>query len=154
MKHNFKLQLSWSSADSDDNTKHAKTFKNHHVSVAGKPVLALSAAKAFKGDSSLHNPEDLLLASLTSCHMMSFLYCCAQAQIEVLSYKDDAEALLAVNADGSGRITTVLLNPVVEIVDPTQQELALSLHDKAHELCFIANSCNFKIVYNAIVKIA
>jgi organic hydroperoxide reductase OsmC/OhrA len=142
-KHAFKATLNWS----DEGTNE----KSHTVSIEGKPNLALSAAKAFKGDPALYNPEDLLLTSLMSCHMMSYLYCCAVEKITVVSYKDNAEAILETQGNGSGRITKVTLHPEVIISEPEKVALALALHTKANQLCFIANSCNFEVDHNAKV---
>ena len=84
--------------------------------------------------------------------MMSYLFVCSQNNIEVLSYKDHSEAILEVNANGSGRITKIILNPIIKIKDRSQSKLALSLHQKANELCFIANSCNFPIEHHATIE--
>ncbi|MDM1501179.1 OsmC family protein [Myroides marinus] len=123
--------------------------KSHTIKIEGKDILSISAAKAFKGDPTLLNPEDLLLSALTSCHMMSYLYVCQQNNIEVLTYEDNSEATLILNDDGSGRITKVVLNPIVRIKDTSKRELALQLHIQANKLCFIANSCNFEIEHHA-----
>jgi organic hydroperoxide reductase OsmC/OhrA len=128
--------------------------KSHSISIAGKPVIHVSAAKAFKGDPALYNPEDLLLSSVVSCHMMSYLYVCSQNGIEVLSYTDEAEATLKVLEDGSGRFIAIKLNPKVCISNKEKTEEALSLHKKANELCFIANSCNFPILHFPTCEIA
>jgi len=80
---------------------------------------------------------------------MSYLYCCAQAKIEVCSYTDQAEAILDLQPDGSGRISKVILHPQVVIADPKQLDQALSLHSEANKLCFIANSCNFPVEHQA-----
>src|SRR6187402_3371585 len=109
MKHLFKAQLNWTSKQSPSEELKKFYSKNHQIKIEGKPVLDVSAAKAFKGDPSLYNPEDLLLSSLVSCHMMSYLYVCSQNGIEVLEYSDDAEATLEVNPDGSGRFVEVRL---------------------------------------------
>ncbi|GGF01793.1 peroxiredoxin [Chishuiella changwenlii] len=148
-KHLFKVGLDWK-MDSTNASK--KCSRNHQLSIEGKPILDVSAAKAFKGDPSLYNPEDLLLSSVTSCHMMSYLYCCTQHNIEVVAYTDNSEAFLEVNEDGSGKIVKVILNPVVTIADINQSELAKSLHIKANQLCFIANSCSFPIEHHATIK--
>ncbi|MCW2120072.1 OsmC family protein [Flavobacterium sp. 7A] len=142
-KHLFKAQLQWFS-NKKETTRYVK---NHTVFIEGKEILNVSAAKAFKGDPSLYNPEDLLLSSVVSCHMMSYLYVCAQHQIEVISYSDAAEATLEVLENGSGRFVEVRLFPQVVIRNEEQIALANELHTRANELCFIANSCNFKIVH-------
>ena len=139
-KHLFKAKLNW-------NANPKTYFKNHQIAIEGKEILNVSAAKTFKGDASLHNPEDLLLSALVSCHMMSFLYVCSQNGIDIISYQDNAEATLEVTENGSGRFIEVRLHPKVVIQQPEKIAEALSLHTKANELCFIANSCNFKIVH-------
>ena len=149
MDHLFKVALNWMKKDNISSSLSRIYTKSHHISIEGKPDLEVSAAKAFKGDPNLYNPEDLLLSSLTSCHMMSYLYCCAQHKIEVISYQDHSEATLQVNPDGSGKIVKVDLFPDIIISDSSQIELAISLHKKANELCFIANSCNFPVYHHA-----
>lgn len=148
-KHLFKVVLNWNLKPTENSKKYSR---NHQINIEGKPIINVSAAKAFKGDANLYNPEDLLLSSLTSCHMMSYLYCCNQNNIQVISYSDNAEAFLEVNEDGSGKIVKVVLNPVVKISDITKKELAESLHKKANQLCFIANSCNFLVEHNAVTQ--
>ncbi|KAF2328396.1 MAG: OsmC family protein [Flavobacterium nitrogenifigens] len=150
MKHLFKTQLNWTSKKEDSSIK--KYSKTHQIKIEGKPILDVSAAKAFKGDPELYNPEDLLLSSLVSCHMMSYLYVCSQNGIEVLEYSDSAEATLEVNQDGSGRFVEARLYPKVKISNSDQIELALELHQKANQLCFIANSCNFSILHHAVCE--
>jgi len=90
---------------------------------------------------------------LVSCHMMSYLYVCSQNGIEVLEYSDNAEATLEVAADGRGRFVAVQLNPKVKISNSDQIELAIELHKKANQLCFIANSCNFPVFHNVTCEI-
>jgi len=152
-KHLFKAKLNWTSKQNKEESTKRFYNKTHQIQIEGKPVLDISAAKAFKGDPELYNPEDLLLSSLVSCHMMSYLYVCSQNGIEVLNYSDNAEATLEVNEDGSGRFVEVRLNPKVTITNLDQVELALELHDKANQLCFIANSCNFPVLHNASCEV-
>jgi organic hydroperoxide reductase OsmC/OhrA len=149
MKHLFKAEAKWTAVQDKEGSSKRFYSKSHKISIEGKPVLNVSAAKAFKGDPELYNPEDLLLSSLVSCHMMSYLYVCSQNGIEVLEYEDNAEAVLEVSSDGSGRFTEVRLNPKVKISNQDKIELAIELHKKANELCFIANSCNFPVLHHA-----
>ncbi|MDX6190548.1 OsmC family protein [Flavobacterium sp. Fl-318] len=151
-KHLFKATAKWTSKQNPELTSRFYS-KSHTISLEGKPILEVSAAKAFKGDPSLYNPEDLLLSSLVSCHMMSYLYVCSQNGIEVLAYSDNAEATLEVNPDGSGRFTEVRLNPKVTIANSDKVEVAVALHKKANQLCFIANSCNFPVVHHASCEV-
>lgn len=141
--HIFKAQAEWNLSGFSEK----KNRKTHTISLEGKPFLEISAAKAFKGNSELYNPEDLLLSSLVSCHMMSYLYVCEKNNIQILNYSDNAEGILEVASDGSGRFVEVRLHPNVKIANQNQIELALSLHAEARKLCFIANSCNFSILH-------
>ncbi|WP_223583322.1 OsmC family protein [Sphingobacterium sp. GVS05A] len=150
-KHYFKAGLTW--FYQEQSTSLPKVYnKSHRISFQGKADLQVSAAKAFKGDPRLYNPEDLLLSSLVSCHMMSYLYVCSKNNIEVISYTDNAEAVLETSPDASGRFVQVDLFPEVVISDPDKIALAASLHHEANQLCFIANSCNFPVRHHAICR--
>ncbi|PXY45043.1 OsmC family protein [Flavobacterium hydrophilum] len=151
-KHIFKAAINWNSKQNQEQSERKFYSKSHKILIEGKPVLNVSAAKAFKGDPELYNPEDLLLSSLVSCHMMSYLYVCSQNGIEVLEYSDHAEAILEVASDGSGRFTEVRLHPNVVIANADKVQEALDLHTKANQLCFIANSCNFPVLHQANCK--
>jgi organic hydroperoxide reductase OsmC/OhrA len=148
-KHIFRAKLDWIFSEK----KGAINNKNHIITIEGKDILNVSAAKAFKGDPDLYNPEDLFLTSVISCHMMSYLHVCKQNGIEVLSYTDNAEATLEVSPDGSGRFLEIKLNPRVCISKKENMDEALSLHKKANQVCFIANSCNFPILHFPICEI-
>ncbi|MFQ3238817.1 MAG: organic hydroperoxide reductase OsmC/OhrA [Olleya marilimosa] len=154
INHTFKATINWT-INEGESTQNPRTFsRNHKVTIANKiSDLSVSAAKPFRGDDALYNPEDLLLSALASCHMMSYLYVCAQHNIEVVSYIDHAEGDLEVNTSGSGSFKMVRLKPVVSIKDASQKELVKSLHTKANQLCFIANSCNFPIVHEATIVV-
>ncbi|WP_282122462.1 OsmC family protein [Algibacter mikhailovii] len=153
-QHIFKAKVNWQLV-THETTQNPKGFsRNHVVTIPNKKApLEVSAAKPFRGDETLYNPEDLLLSALASCHMMSYLYVCAQHHIAVLNYEDHAEAILDVDGSGSGRFKKVTLHPVVMIQDATKKELAKSLHAKANALCFIANSCNFPVEHQAEIYI-
>ncbi|MFT6810395.1 MAG: organic hydroperoxide reductase OsmC/OhrA [Saprospiraceae bacterium] len=123
----------------------SSSSKTHTTLIKGKLPLVISAAKEFKGDGTKYNPEDLLLTALTSCHMMSYFYVCQQNNIDLISYEDEAEGILSLNKDASGAFSLVTLRPKVQISEGNHLQLAKELHKQAHELCFIANSCNFEI---------
>ena len=145
--HLFKAQLNWTSEPKEGIIFSKRYTKTHQIAIEGKELIQLSAAKVFKGDPNLLNPEDLLLSAVVSCHMMSYLYVCSQNGIEVVSYQDNAEATLEVSHDGSGRFVEIRLYPKVVIKQQDRIEEANHLHTKANALCFIANSCNFPILH-------
>jgi organic hydroperoxide reductase OsmC/OhrA len=152
-KHLFKAKLNWNSKRDSITANTRKFTKSHFIAIEGKELLQVSAAKAFKGDPELYNPEDLLLSSVVSCHMMSYLYVCAQNGIDIVSYQDQAEATLEVLENGSGRFIEVRLFPHVIVRNKEQIAEALLLHQEANKLCFIANSCNFPILHQATCEV-
>lgn len=145
MQEEFTAQLAWTRDP-------ATNIKSHSIHFVADKSIQVSAAKKFKGDASLLNPEELILSSLMSCHMMSYQYVCAQAGITLLAYEDQATLTLTVAADGSGRITHATLHPTCTIAATDAIALATQLHDQAHQLCFIANSCNFPIKIKPLIK--
>nr|WP_321244443.1 OsmC family protein [uncultured Psychroserpens sp.] len=149
-KKEFKVQAKWSAKDALDVSVNGKT---HQVFIDDKSPLTISAAKAFKGDATKYNPEDLLLSALSSCHMMSYFYVCAQNGIELIDYSDEAIGILELKPDGSGAFTSVELHPLVTVSNKEMIDKALELHKEANKLCFIANSCNFPIEHRAQIKV-
>ncbi len=127
--------------------------RNHEILIEGKATLLGSADPSFHGDKTVHNPEDLLLASLSACHMMSYLHVCVKAGIVVTDYIDNATGIMTVNKDGSGQFIEVTLNPAVIIADEMHLAKANESHHEANKLCFIANSVNFPVKHNAESRI-
>lgn len=154
LEKEFKVQTQWSSLKETKNFELFSNSRTHKVYIDGKDSLTISAAKVFKGDETKHNPEDLFLAALSSCHMMSYMYLCKKHHITLLDYKDETLGKLKVNKDGSGAFILVELNPIVTILEKNEIDLAIKLHKEANRLCFIANSCNVPITHNPQVLIA
>ena len=151
--HRYSAELVWTGNRGDGTAHYERYGREYSVRMDGKPDLAGSADPVFRGDAARHNPEDLLLAAITGCHMLSYLALCARSRICVLAYSDNAEAVMATTPDGGGRFTSATLHPRVVIRDAAQRERALALHDKAHAHCFIASSCNFPIRHVATVDV-
>lgn len=148
-QHIYKTLLRWT-GNIGEGTRTYSAYERSHTIVAGeKPELLCSSDPAFRGDNSKYNPEELFLASLSSCHMLWYLHLCATAGIVVTYYSDDATATMIENNDGSGRFTEVVLHPKVTITDASQIGTARELHHKANQMCFIANSCNFPVRHEA-----
>lgn len=147
--HHYKLTLKWTGNKGTGTSGYRAYDRNHEILIEGKTTLLGSADPSFHGDKTVHNPEDLLLASLSACHMMSYLHVCVKAGIVVTDYVDHATGILVVNPDGSGQFIEVTLNPTVTIADESQLTKANELHHEANKLCFIANSVNFPVRHNA-----
>ncbi len=149
--HKYHLQIEWT-GNTGVGTREYKSYeRSHTISSEGKPTLQGSADPAFLGDLHAWNPEDLLVAALSSCHMLSYLHLCTVAGIVVLSYQDDAEGTMSLES-GVGRFTNVTLHPTVTISDASKSDLAHQLHEKAHKQCFIANSVNFAVESQPAIK--
>lgn len=146
--HNYKLTLKWTGNKGTGTSSYRAYDRSHLISVDNKVEIKGSSDPVFHGDKTLHNPEDLLLASLSACHMMSYLHVCVKNGIVVTDYTDNATGIMKVNDDGSGNFVEVTLNPVVKITDKTLVEKANELHKEANKLCFIANSVNFPVKHN------
>lgn len=141
--HEFAVSVEWT-GDRGSGTSGPRDFgRDHRVSAPGHPDLVGSAARPFHGDASRWNPEEMVIAALAQCHLLSYLYAATRAGVVVTGYHDDAQGTLRVEADGSGRLVDAVLRPRVRVAaDP---ELAESLHAEAHRLCFIANSVAFPV---------
>lgn len=118
-----------------------------------KPTLKGSSASAFNGDKSAYSPEDLLVAAVSSCHMLWYLHLCAESNVVILEYKDKANGTMHEENDGSGHFTHITLNPQITINDQSNQAVAEQLHHEAHKMCFIANSLKCEIVIQPQFKI-
>lgn len=143
--HEYSLNLQWTGNSGSGTSNYRSYERSHTISIPGKSTIEGSADPAFRGDASKFNPEELLLASLASCHMLWYLHLCADSGISVTSYSDDPSGTMTETASGSGKFTEVTLRPKVQITDPLRFEEARTLHKKANELCFIANSVNFPV---------
>lgn len=152
--HRYAAHLVWEGNHGDGTADYATYGREHVVRFAGKPDLAASADPAFRGDPERHNPEDLLVAALASCHMLSYLALCTRMRIVVTAYEDRAEGTMREDGKGGGRFVEVVLRPVVTIADEDKRAKAEALHARAHELCFIAASCNFPVRHEAVVEVA
>lgn len=149
MAHRFETRLIWTGAADGIAATYDGYSREYRIEIDGKPALRGSSAPVYRGDASLHNPEDLLVASLSACHMLWYLHLCTDAGIHVSAYADDAEGTLAGRA-GKMAFTEVILRPRVTIVQG-DVERALALHQDANSACFIANSVNFPVRHQAVI---
>jgi organic hydroperoxide reductase OsmC/OhrA len=144
-QHRYQTTIQWTGNNGLGTTGYRDYERDFTVSTEGKPNLSGSSDPAFRGDKTKYNPEDLLLASISSCHMLWYLHLCAEAGVVVIDYRDTAKGLMVETPNGGGRFSAVTLCPVVTVSDASMVEKANELHHKANELCFIANSLNFTV---------
>jgi len=143
--HVYDVRVVWSGNLGRGTADYTAYSREHRIVVHGKPELIGSSDPSFRGDPSLHNPEDLFVAAIAACHMLVYLGLCARSGIRVIAYEDAARGALVLEPGGGGRFGEVALAPVVSVAEGDDVELARRLHEAAHERCFIANSCGVPI---------
>lgn len=153
-QHHYTLRVEWTGNKGTGTSGYRDYDRNHTISAEGKPDIAGSSDSAFRGDKSRHNPEDMLVASLSTCHMLWYLHLCADAGVIVLAYEDNPSGTMVETEAPGGHFTEVTLNPAVTVKDHSMVEKAAYLHHKAREACFIANSVNFPVNHLATIKVA
>jgi len=152
--HNYTIQTVWSGGAAGPARDYKTYSRDHVIKINGKPDLSGSSDPGFRGDATRHNPEDLLVASLSACHMLWYLHLCTANGIIVYSYEDSAKGTMTETGDGSGRFSGVVLRPRVSISPAEKMQLAYDLHQQAHAKCFIANSVNFPVSHNPTINTA
>lgn len=142
-RHTFRSTLAWTGA------AHGPTgpsfSRDYVVRTADGAEIAGSAPAVFKGDGTRASPEDMLVAALSACHMLTYLALCGQKGIQVAAYDDHAEGTIDRVAPGRTRFVDAVLRPRVRVADAAQVEAATALHHAAHERCFVAASVNFPV---------
>lgn len=167
--HYYDVAVRWTGNRGDGTAGYTSYDRAHEVHVAGKAVVEGSSDPAFRGDASRYNPEELLVAALSACHMLTYLHLCSDAGVVVISYTDAARGTMVETAGGAGgRFTEVVLRPAVTIavgaaartsaaaaqgVSTDPATLAEQLHERAHELCYIASSVNFPVRCEAEIRL-
>lgn len=143
--HTYTVTVTWT-GNTGAGTAHYRGYERaHEITVHGKPGIPGSSDPAFRGDGARYNPEEMLLASLSACHMLWYLHLCSAEGIAVQAYEDIAEGVLVEEPSGGGRFKEVVLQPEITVPAGTDVEKAKALHEEANRKCFIANSVNFPV---------
>lgn len=151
-EHQYKTTVEWT-GNLGSGTDHYNNYERSHlIRIQDKVTIQGSSDPAFRGDPGKHNPEDLLLASLSSCHMLWYLHFCSVNHIIVEEYIDHATGIMMEEENGKGFFKEVLLSPSIRVKQPEMIEKAIALHKKASEYCFIANSMNFPVLHQPHVR--
>ncbi len=152
-EHHYALTSTWTGNLGTGTSGYRDYRRDVTIEVDGKPALAASSDKPFRGDPQRWNPEDLLVAALSECHLLSYLHACVTAGVVVTSYRDEATGIMREDGRGSGAFAEVTLHPQVTVADASMIETAQRAHEQAHEWCFIANSVNFPVLHEATVTV-
>lgn len=153
-EHHYSLTVEWTGNLGNGTSSYRGYSRNHDIRIPGLPVLAGSADPTFHGSRDRYNPEQLLLAALAQCHMLSFLHVAVRHGVVVTGYQDDATGVMRLNRDGSGQFESVTLNPRVTVADPAHLQLEEQLHREANAVCFIARSVNFPVRHSPVTVAA
>lgn len=145
--HRYNTTVNWTGNTGKGTQSYKAYTRDYTIEANGKPQIQGSSDPAFLGNPERYNPEDLLLASLSSCNMLWYLHLCAESGVIVTAYTDNAEGTMAETPNGSGHFTNVILKPLVTVSEAAMIEKANELHHKANKMCFIANSCNFPVYH-------
>ncbi|HYZ63267.1 MAG TPA: OsmC family protein [Acetobacteraceae bacterium] len=148
--HTYTVTVTWTGNTGQGTASYRAYERAHEVVVHGKPVIGGSSDPAFRGDRTRYNPEEMLVASLSTCHMLWYLHLCSTEGIAVQAYQDIAEGVMLEQEDGSGRFREVVLQPEITVPAGTDLARARALHEEANRKCFIANSVNFPIRHEPV----
>ncbi|MFI7694842.1 OsmC family protein [Nonomuraea sp. NPDC049655] len=151
--HTYTTTVTWTGNRGTGTSGYRDYDRDHDLSAEGPQVIAGSSDPAFRGDPARWNPEQLLVGSLSQCHMLWYLHLCAEAGVVVTAYADHAAGTMAESGAG-GHFTEVVLRPEVTVAAPEMAETAARLHEDAHKACFIAASVNFPVRHEPTVRTA
>ena len=151
-EHNYRLSLKWTGNLGEGTLTYRSYTRDHIISIDGKTDLLASSDPSFRGNPERHNPEEMLLASAASCHMLSYLHLCAVHKIVLVEYTDQPIGKMIESAGGSGRFQEITLHPTIVVTEKAMIEKAVELHHAANKLCFIANSLNFPVKHSPVIN--
>ncbi len=150
-EHSYVVTTAWTGDRGSGTSGYRDYERSVLLQADGKPDLPSSADRAFRGDPTRWNPEDLLVAALSECHLLSYLHACVTVGVVVTGYTDRAEGTMAEDGRGGGSFTEVVLRPEVTVADESMVDAARAAHEQAHEWCFIANSVNFPVRVEPVI---
>jgi organic hydroperoxide reductase OsmC/OhrA len=151
--HSYELSLRWTGNHGQGTTGYLAYGRDHEVHGVDKPMIPGSSDAAFRGDRRRWNPEELLVASLSQCHLLWYLHLAAEAGIVVTSYSDTPTGLMAEERGGAGRFTQVVLRPVVTVSQAHMCPRAQALHHDVAAKCFISRSVNFPVHHEPVTRV-
>ena len=152
-EHTYVVTINWTGNRGTGTSGYRAYARAHDIGAQGKPPIPASSDPAFQGDRTRYNPEELLVASLSSCHMLWYLHLCSAEGILVQAYEDIAEGVMAERPDGGGAFVEVVLAPEITLSPGSNLERARALHADAHRKCFTANSVNFPVRHEPVFHV-
>ncbi|MFF2390676.1 OsmC family protein [Agromyces sp. NPDC058104] len=152
--HHYEVAIDWQGDQGTGTSGYRDYRRRHVVRAAGKEHdIQGSSDRTFHGDRERWNPEELLIAALAQCHMLSYLHVATNHGVIVRGYADAASGTMVEDGRGGGAFTEVVLRPTVVVADASMAGLAAELHAEASEKCFIAASVAFPVRHEATVVV-
>ena len=153
-RHTYAADVRWTGNLGPGTLNYHSYSRDHVASAADKQPINGSADAAFRGSAERWNPEELLVVSLSQCHMLWYLDLAARAGVVVVEYTDAPHGTMVEEVGGAGQFNEVVLRPHVTVADSSMVDSAQALHDKTHSLCFVARSVNFPVRHEPEVVVA
>ncbi len=153
-EHHYTATITWTGNRGTGTSGYTAYDRDHTIAIEGKPEVLGSSDPAFRGNKNRYNPEDSFVAALSASHMLWYLHLCAVKGIVVDRYVDKAIGTMTENHDGSGQFLKIVLRPAVIIRSPEMNDEAISLHEEAHRMCFLARSVNFPVLHEPTIHTA
>ena len=150
--HHYRVNVTWTGNNGTGTSAYRAYERAHVISAEGKSDIAGSSDPTFRGDPRCWNPEELFVAALSACHKLWYLHLCAVEGVVVTAYLDRAEGIMLEDDAHGGRMTGITLSPQVTIAAGTDAKRAKSLHGDAHAACYLANSVNFPVSIQPIIR--
>jgi len=151
--HQYELTVTWTGDRGEGTSTYRSYSRSHEVAAEGRHTIEGSSDPVFRGDRERWNPEQLLVAALSQCHMLSYLHLCAVAGVVVTGYVDRPIGTMRESTGSGGRFVEVVLRPEVTVVNADMTKRAEALHEDAHRACFIAASVNFPVRHEPTVVV-
>ncbi|MHB8634894.1 MAG: OsmC family protein [Fimbriimonadaceae bacterium] len=151
--HFYRTRVTWTGGASGPAVSYESYSRAFRVDMAGKASIEASADPSYRGDAALVNPEEMLVASISGCHLLTYLALAVRARMDVISYEDEAEGIMQMES-GKMKVTDVILRPSIVLGPGADLDKAQALHDQAHDQCFIANSVTCDIRVEAMITVA
>jgi organic hydroperoxide reductase OsmC/OhrA len=151
--HRYQVAVEWTGNRGQGTADYRAYARDNEVRADGRPAIAGSSDPAFRGDAGRWNPEQLLVAALSQCHLLWYLHLCAVSDVVVIAYEDHADGVMEETEGGGGRFAEATLRPAVTVADESMAERAAELHSRAHELCFVASSVNFPVRHEPRIEV-
>ena len=153
-EHHYAVRATWTGDRGTGTSGYRDYDRAVTLEIDGKPTLAASADRPFRGDPAKWNPEDMLVAALSQCHLLSYLHACVTAGVVVVGYSDEASGVMVEDGRGGAAFREVVLRPHVVVAEKGMVDAATAAHAQAHEWCFIARSVNFPVRHEPTIEVA